>query len=45
VVLSGSSTAGHKAKSLCISFEGNTTPPYGELKKKREEQVALWLFS
>jgi hypothetical protein len=33
------STAGNNAKSLCVSFEGDTTPPYGELKK-REEQVA-----
>jgi hypothetical protein len=39
VVLSGSSTAGQKAKSLCNSFEGNTTPPYGELKKKEKNKL------
>jgi hypothetical protein len=37
VDLSASSTAGNKAKSLCVSFEGDTTPPYGELKKKKEK--------
>jgi hypothetical protein len=37
VVLSGSSTVGHKAKSLCVSFEGDTTTPYGELKKEKNK--------
>jgi hypothetical protein len=35
VVLSRSSTAGNETKSLHISFEGSTTPPYGELKNNR----------
>jgi hypothetical protein len=39
VVLSASSTAGNKAKSLCVSFEGDTTPPYGELKKKEKNKL------
>jgi hypothetical protein len=35
VVLSSSSTVENETKSLCLSFEVDTTPPYGELKRKR----------
>jgi hypothetical protein len=40
MVMSGSSTAGNKTKSPRVLFEGETTPPSGQLTKTGEQDVA-----